>query len=291
MARWPVSGAEGALVEDVGHEAHVLDDGDVDAVGHRHAGRLLPAVLQGVQAEVGEVGDRLVRGVHTEDATRLFQRVVGGRRSDEVAVGGLGHRPMIARSGPTSTNPPGMPAHRAPSATARGARWRSRARLCTIRPWASTRWGAFHAPVPRRSRAGGTSRGHRRMSGDRGTPTKVVLVSDSFHPWVGGGERQMQLTLARLDPARWVHHRRHPAARRRARHLRRRRAARAARSAPRRRAALAWCATSSAQHGRWCASGPTSSSPSRSGSSALAATAGARPARRARPLVVRLVGG
>ena len=28
MARWPVEAGQGALVEDVGHEAHVLDDGD-----------------------------------------------------------------------------------------------------------------------------------------------------------------------------------------------------------------------------------------------------------------------
>ena len=130
---------QGALVEDVGHQAHVLDHGDVDTVGHRHAGRLLPAVLQGVQAQVREVGDRLVGGMHAEDPTRLFQRVVGGRRSDEVAVGGLGHRPMIARSGPTSTNPPGMPVTVPPGDGSR--RPVALALLCTIRPWASTRAG------------------------------------------------------------------------------------------------------------------------------------------------------
>ena len=41
------------------------------AVGHRHAGRLLAAVLQGVETQVGEVGDSLAGGEHPEDATGL----------------------------------------------------------------------------------------------------------------------------------------------------------------------------------------------------------------------------
>ena len=34
-------------------------------------GRLLAAVLERVEPEVGQVGDRLVRGVHAEHATRV----------------------------------------------------------------------------------------------------------------------------------------------------------------------------------------------------------------------------
>ena len=62
---------EGAVVEDVGHQAHVLHHGEGVAVGHRHAGRLLAAVLQGVETQVGEVGDPLAGGEHPEDATGL----------------------------------------------------------------------------------------------------------------------------------------------------------------------------------------------------------------------------
>ena len=78
VADGEVAGERGqrAVVEHVGHEAHVLDDGDVLAVADRHARRLLAPVLQGVEAEVGQVGDRLARGVHAEDAARLLRRVV-----------------------------------------------------------------------------------------------------------------------------------------------------------------------------------------------------------------------
>ena len=73
---------EAALVEDLGDEAHVLDDGDRLAVAHRDAGRLLPAVLEREEPEVGELGDRLAGCVHPEDAAGvargLGQRRVGG---------------------------------------------------------------------------------------------------------------------------------------------------------------------------------------------------------------------
>ena len=60
---------EVALVEDLGDEAHVLDHGDGLAVAHRDTSRLLPAVLEGVEAEIGEMGDGLTRRVHAEHAT------------------------------------------------------------------------------------------------------------------------------------------------------------------------------------------------------------------------------
>ena len=59
---------EPALVEHLGDEAHVLDDGDRLAVADRDAGRLLAPVLEREQAEIGEVGDRLAGGVDAEDA-------------------------------------------------------------------------------------------------------------------------------------------------------------------------------------------------------------------------------
>ena len=63
---------ERRLVEDLGHQSHVLVDQDLPAVADRDAGRLLPAVLQGVEAEVGELGDVLAGGPDAEDAARVL---------------------------------------------------------------------------------------------------------------------------------------------------------------------------------------------------------------------------
>src|ERR1700710_1881128 len=53
--------AQRGLVEDLAHQAEVLVDHDRGAVGHRDAGRLLTAVLEGVQAEIGQLRDLLTR--------------------------------------------------------------------------------------------------------------------------------------------------------------------------------------------------------------------------------------
>jgi len=63
---------ESALVEYLRHEAHVLDDGDRLAVADGDAGRLLPAVLQGIETEVRQVGDGLARRIHAEHSARVF---------------------------------------------------------------------------------------------------------------------------------------------------------------------------------------------------------------------------
>ena len=63
----------------------VLHDGDGGAVAHCHARRLLAAVLQGEQSLVGQVGDRLPRGVDAEDATRLLRLVVERHTGGHVA--------------------------------------------------------------------------------------------------------------------------------------------------------------------------------------------------------------
>ena len=59
---------EAALVEDLGDQAEVTLGGDVPALAGRDAGRLLAAVLERVEREVGEPGDVLLRGVDAEDA-------------------------------------------------------------------------------------------------------------------------------------------------------------------------------------------------------------------------------
>ena len=67
---------EVTLVEHLGDETHVLDDGDGLAVAHRDAGRLLAAVLQRVQPEERVVRDRLAGCVHAEDAAGLARVIV-----------------------------------------------------------------------------------------------------------------------------------------------------------------------------------------------------------------------
>ena len=66
---------EPALVEDLGDQAHVLDDRDRLAVAHRDAGRLLAAVLERVEPEVRQMGDRLAGRIHAEDATGVLWAV------------------------------------------------------------------------------------------------------------------------------------------------------------------------------------------------------------------------
>ena len=64
-----------ALVEDGGHQAHVLDHGDRVAVADRHAGRLLAPVLQREEAVEGEVGHLPAGGVDTEDTAGFLHGV------------------------------------------------------------------------------------------------------------------------------------------------------------------------------------------------------------------------
>ena len=63
---------QGALVEDGGDETHVLHHRDGLAVAHRHPGRFLAAVLQGVDAVESELGHPFAGGVDAEDATGFF---------------------------------------------------------------------------------------------------------------------------------------------------------------------------------------------------------------------------
>jgi hypothetical protein len=72
----PLQAGQGPVVEDAGHEALVLDHGELLAVADRHAGGLLAAVLEREQAEVGQLGRGEAGGVHGEDPARLPQVVV-----------------------------------------------------------------------------------------------------------------------------------------------------------------------------------------------------------------------
>ena len=67
---------QGGLVEDLRDQAHVLVDEDLAAVADRDAGRLLAAVLEGVETEVGELGDVLAGGPDAEDAAGVLGALV-----------------------------------------------------------------------------------------------------------------------------------------------------------------------------------------------------------------------
>jgi len=66
--------ADRRFIEIVGDVAHRFVDAQSRAVGRRDADALLPAVLQRVQAEVGEIGG-LRMAVNAEDAAFFFELV------------------------------------------------------------------------------------------------------------------------------------------------------------------------------------------------------------------------
>ena len=87
---------ERRLVEDLRDQAHVLVDQDLPAVADRDAGRLLAAVLQGVEPEVGELGDVLAGGPDPEHAAGVLGSLVLGvecQRQPSVAASACTGRP------------------------------------------------------------------------------------------------------------------------------------------------------------------------------------------------------
>src|SRR5690606_22589052 len=107
-----VEGVERRVVEDLRHQTHVLVDEDLLAVADRDAGGLLAAVLQGVDAEVRQLGDVLTGRPHAEDTTGVLGTLVlgvdGGRQSPVAAlahVAGLAHVSQC-RAAPAGRLPP-----------------------------------------------------------------------------------------------------------------------------------------------------------------------------------------
>ena len=66
------------LVEDLGDEAGVAHRGDVAALAGGDPGRLLAAVLERVEAEVGEAGDVVAGCVYAEDAALVARSIAVG---------------------------------------------------------------------------------------------------------------------------------------------------------------------------------------------------------------------
>ena len=88
----PWQRVQGRLVEDLADQAHVLVDQDLLAVADGDAGGLLAAVLQGVEAEIGELGDLLAGGPDAEDAAGVL-------RAPVVGIEVVGQQSVAARHG------------------------------------------------------------------------------------------------------------------------------------------------------------------------------------------------
>ena len=85
----PVEDGQGGLVEDLGNQSHVLEDGDGLAIGGGDPGRLLAAMLEGEKAEVDELGNPLPRCVDAEYAAGF----AGPVHID--SIGGTAHLVMV----------------------------------------------------------------------------------------------------------------------------------------------------------------------------------------------------
>ena len=74
MANGQIAGQalEHLLVKDLAHQAHVLVQANLGPLESRNPSRFLAPVLQGVEAEIGEVGHRLARGQHGKHSTGFF---------------------------------------------------------------------------------------------------------------------------------------------------------------------------------------------------------------------------
>ena len=65
-----------ALVEDLGHQSHVLVHDDAGAVADGDPGRLLAPVLERVEAVVGELAHLLAGRPYAEDSTGILRATV-----------------------------------------------------------------------------------------------------------------------------------------------------------------------------------------------------------------------
>jgi hypothetical protein len=71
---------ERGFVEDLGHEAHVLEDKDLGAVADRDSRGFLAPMLEGVEPEVRELGDLFAGSPDTEDAAGVLGALLTGEQ-------------------------------------------------------------------------------------------------------------------------------------------------------------------------------------------------------------------
>ncbi len=75
-----LEGTQRRFVEDLRDQSHVLEDQDLGPVAHCDARGFLSAVLQGIQSEIGELGDLFTRSPDTEDATSVLGAFLSGEQ-------------------------------------------------------------------------------------------------------------------------------------------------------------------------------------------------------------------
>ena len=92
----PAQAGQGRLVEDLGDQAEILVDHHAGAVADRDAGRLLAAVLQRVEPEVGELGDLFARRPDPEDAAGVLRAGPLGVEVVAQPAVASGHLPLLA---------------------------------------------------------------------------------------------------------------------------------------------------------------------------------------------------
>jgi hypothetical protein len=75
-----LEGTERGLVEDLGHEAHVLEDEDLGAIAYRDSRGFLTPMLEGVEPEVRELCDLFTRSPDPEDAASVLRALLAGKQ-------------------------------------------------------------------------------------------------------------------------------------------------------------------------------------------------------------------
>jgi hypothetical protein len=110
-----LKGRERRFVEDLGNQTHVLVDEDLPTVADGDTGGLLSAMLQGVQPEVGQLGDLFARRPDAEDSAGVL-------RSAVVGIELVGKSPIAARHGSSLRGDEAGSGHRTGAGASRCAR-------------------------------------------------------------------------------------------------------------------------------------------------------------------------
>ena len=154
-----VQAREAPLVEHLRHEPEVAQRGQPAVLGDGDPGRLLAAVLQRVEPEVGEPRDVAVGRADAEDAAHLATRPRARRRRPTATST---RRDATITPGPSATSDVGVDAATTPQPRAARARRRRRRRRARARRGARSPDEARRARGRRRA---GAARGRRAASG------------------------------------------------------------------------------------------------------------------------------
>lgn len=91
---------ERGLVEDLGDQAHVLEDEDLRAVADRDSRGFLASMLEGVEPEVSELGDLFTGSPDSEDAASVLGSFLAGEQIMTESTVTTWHDPECRRDRP-----------------------------------------------------------------------------------------------------------------------------------------------------------------------------------------------